>query len=382
MRTIVIWGAGRIGRGFVADIFSEAKDFRIVFVDIDKALTERLNKARSYTIAKATREGISEKRVEDSFEAVHTGDTARLEKLFCEPELLLDIAVHEPKLSEVADMLTPLMALRARTGLPMDVMMNVNAHRPDERFKALMRERLSGEALLFFETAVGVTGIFAMCISPFAPDWLRTKDPLAVWNNGWETQSISRNALKCALPQAPRLLYTDDIEREETRKLYTLNMAHALLSYLGLPLGLRTSLEAVQNSELHGMLEKALAEASAGLERRFGFGAREMAAWRDTIVALLENPYIEDDLQRLGADTRRKLGPGDRLLGPACLALEAGKPPLSLARAIRAAFEYDNPDEGTQAVRQFYKTYGLAASLTEFCGLEPGDALFDLIVNA
>ena len=377
---MVIWGAGRIGRGFVADIFSQAEGFHTVFVDKDPVLVKQLTENRSYTVARATRGGIEETVIR-GFEADHTGDSERLKSLFCEPELLLDIAVHEPRLGEVADMLVPLMKLRCETGLCMDIMMNVNAHRPDLLFRDLMRERLYGDVLAFFETQVGVTGIFAMCISPFAPDWLKAKDALAVWNNGWETQTISFGELKCAPPLAPRLLLTSDIEKEETRKLYTLNMAHAFLSYLGLPLGLKTSFEAVNHKELRPELLNALKESCAGLEAKYGFSPEEMTSWREKILALLENPYIEDDLQRLGADTRRKIGPRDRLLGPARLALEAGVTPASLFRAIRAAFEYENPDEGTQAVRRCYKLHGLAAALEAFCGLAPGEELYELLLN-
>ncbi len=382
MRSIVIWGAGRIGRGFVADIFSQARDFRLVFVDIDAGLVRNLNAAGGYTIARAARDGISKKRLEGNFEAVHTGDEKRLKALFEEEALLLDIAVHEPKLTEVADMLAPLITHRAQSGLPMDVLMNVNAHRPDLKFCALMRERLTGEALSFFDAKVGVSGIFAMCISPLSPGWLVKEDPLALWNNGWETQSISRPALKCAPPEAPRLLLVNDIEREETRKLYTLNMAHAFLSYLGLRKGLNTAFQAVKDEELSNALSQALGESSMGLTARYGFTQEEMALWREKIVALLENPYIEDDLRRLGADSRRKLAPGDRLTGPARLAESAGTSPCSLARAIRAGFEYENDDPGTRAVREYFLQYGLTAALEKFCGLKEGEELFDLVLRA
>ena len=382
MRTIVIWGAGRIGRGFVADIFREAEGFRTVFVDIDRVLVDALNAADGYTIAKATRDGIEETFVKKGYEAVHTSDISRLTALFSEKDLLLDIAVHEPKLGEVADMLAPLIGHRSRTGLAMDVMMNVNMARPDERFRALMRERLSPEEKAYFDRNVGVTGIFAMCISPLAPAWLKEKDPLALWNNGWPTQTVSQSALKCPPPKAPRLLLTDDIERKETRKLYTLNMAHAFLCYLGLPKGLITSLEAVRDPELRSRLLSALEEAALGLQSEFGFGSAEMESWSRTIVSLLENPYIEDGLQRLGADTRRKLGPRDRLTGPARLCLKAGHTPEHLARAIRAGFEYDNPDEGTREVRAYYRGSGLAATVEKYCGLKPDDPLFDLIIKA
>ena len=380
MRTVVIWGAGRIGRGFVGDIFREAEGFRTVYVDIDRELTDALNKAQSYTVFRATRDGISKHRV-GGFKAVHTSDETALKALFEEEGLLLDIAVHEPRLPEVADMLCPLFEMRAGTGLKMDVMMNVNMARPDSYFRALMEQRLSPAARRYFKDSVGVTGIFAMCISPPTPERLKGEDPLALWNNGWETQTISIKELKCPPPRAPRLLFTDDIEREETRKLYTLNMAHALLSYLGLPKGFKTSLEAVKDPELRKTLEGALTESSAGLKSEFGFGEEEMAAWREKIIGLLENPYIEDGLQRLGADSRRKLGARDRLVGPAVLCLKAGKDPANLAKAIRAGFLYENPDEGTSEVRAFYKAHGLAAAAQKYCALTPGDGLYERIVS-
>ena len=381
MRTLVIWGAGRIGRGFVAEIFREA-DFDISFVDIDRALVDALNRADGYTVALAEKSGIREVFAPKFYQALHTSETARLKALFEAPELLLDIAVHQPKLNEVAAQLAPLIEHRAATGLPMDVMMNVNMAGPDEAFRTLMRERLAGPARAYFDEKVGVTGIFAMCISPLAPAWLSRKDPLALWNNGWREQAVSLHALKCAPPQAPRLRLSGDIAREETRKLYTLNMAHALLCYLGLPKGHETTLEAVRDGELYPVLTGALKEASLGLQKRCGFDAPEMAAWRRIIVELLENPYIEDALCRLGADSRRKLGADDRLCGPARLCLQAGGSPVNLSRAIRAGFEYENDDEGTREVRTFYRANGLEAALRKYCGLCPGDGLFELVLDA
>lgn len=368
MRTLVVWGAGRIGRGFVADIF-DVPEFRTVFVDIDKALVDALNTRKQYTITRAERSGITTKTRFGGFSAVHTSQTEELERLFEEPELILDIALHEPKLPEAADMLLPLIAHRAESGaLPMDIMMNVNMARPDEYFTKLMCARLSGNALDYFKAHVGVTGIFAMCISPLAPDELKAKDPLALWNNGWKEQAISRKVLKCAPPVLPRLRLTDDIEREETRKLYTLNMAHALLCYLGLPKGLKTSYEAVNDPELRAILDGALLEASMGLEAEFGFDGYEMSAWREKIVELVQNPYIDDALQRLGADTRRKLGPYDRLAGPIRLCKKAGGKPVNLIKALRAGYYYENPDEGTQEVRAYTDAHGESAAILKYSG--------------
>lgn len=382
-RNIMIWGAGRIGRGFVADIFNQ-EPWHTVFVDIDKALVDRLNCAKKYTIHKATKDGISVTAIENGFEALHTGDTAALKEIFLSENLMLDIAVHAPKLPEVADQVAPFIEYRAENAphLPMDIMMNVNMASPDERFASLLEERLSTSGLSYFREKVGVTGIFAMCISPVAPESILKTDSLALWNNGFHEQAIDKNRLKGELPNLPRLRLTDDVAKEETRKLYTLNMAHALICYLGLKKGLETSCDAVNDADIRKTLLGALEESSCGLIGEYGFSEEEMTEWRNTIIGLLENPYIKDDLQRLGADTRRKLGAYDRLVGPARLAVKYGCAPHALSKAILAGFDYENDDEGTKAVRECVKTNGAIKAAEIYSKLLPGDGIYDLIFRS
>ncbi len=381
-RTIIIWGAGRIGRGFVADIFN-CDAWHTVFADIDRSLVDNLNHAGKYTIHKATKDGISVTTIENGFSALHTSETDALKEIFLTENLLLDIAVHAPKLPEVADRIAGLIEYRAenKPHLPMDIMMNVNMAAPDERFVSLLEERLSKPALAYFKEKVGVTGIFAMCISPVAPESILKTDPLALWNNGFHEQAIDKNRLKGALPVLPRLRLTDDVEKEETRKLYTLNMAHALICYLGLKKGLKTSFDAVHDAEIREILSTALEEASVGLIGEYGFGEEEMAVWRKTIIGLLENPYIKDDLQRLGADTKRKLGAYDRLVGPARLCVKFGRAPLALSKAIRAGFDYENDDEGTKAVRACVTSDGAPKAAETYSCLMPGDGIYDLVFH-
>ncbi len=381
-RTIIIWGAGRIGRGFVADIFNH-EPWHTAFVDIDKTLIDSLNRAKKYTIHKATKDGISVTTVENGFTAIHTDETDTLKEFFLTENLMLDIAVHAPKLPEVADQVAPFIEYRAENAphLPMDIMMNVNMASPDERFISLLEERLSENALSYFKEKVGVTGIFAMCISPVAPESILKTDPLALWNNGFHEQAIDKNRLKGALPSLPRLRLTDDVVKEETRKLYTLNMAHALICYLGLKKGLETSFDAVNDPEIRKTLISALEESSFGLIGEYGFSDEEMTLWRKTIIGLLENPYIKDDLQRLGADTKRKLGAYDRLVGPARLCVKYGRAPRALSKAIRAGFDYENDDEGTKTVRECVMTSGAQKAAEIYSKLMPGDGIYDLVFN-
>ena len=51
-KTIVIWGAGKIGRGFVADLFYSA-GYRLLLVDASEALVTQLREAGRYTVVRA-----------------------------------------------------------------------------------------------------------------------------------------------------------------------------------------------------------------------------------------------------------------------------------------------------------------------------------------
>ena len=384
MRTLVIWGAGRIGRGFVAALFRDA-GWRTVFVDIDRELVNLLNERGQYTIFRATAEGISREVIRGGFTAIHTSDAAALEEIFLEEGMLLDIAVHATELDRVAAMLKPLLSMRAKAmpDKPMDILMNVNMALPDEAFREKLTEALKDDpvALTYLKDQTGISGIAAACISPIASAEMKEEDPLAVLNNNYPEQAISEDALKGEKPHLPRLRLSKNLSAEETRKLYTLNMAHALLCYLGLPKGYRTVIEAMNDAGLRALVDEALDEANAGLFKALPLTRAELDWWRDTVISLLLNPYIDDMLQRLGADTRRKLGRYDRLVGPALLCLEAGRAPRAIAKAIRAGFTYENDDPGTRAVRSLTIEQGLTAAAIGTCGLTAEHPLLKMIVN-
>lgn len=384
MRTLVVWGAGRIGRGFVAALFRDAA-WRTVFVDIDRELVDQLNARGSYTIFRATAEGVRREVMEGGFTALHTSDAEALGRLFCEEGLLLDIAVHATELDKVAGMVAPLLSMRARVmpDSPMDILMNVNMALPDEAFHEKLTAALSADpaALAYLEKQVGISGIAAACISPVAPEEMKKEDPLAVLNNDYPEQAISGPALKGEKPRLPKLRLSDNLSAEETRKLYTLNMAHALLCYLGLPKGYKTVIEAMNDPEMRTLVDQALDEANKGLLKALPLTQAELDWWRDTVISLLMNPYIDDVLQRLGADTRRKLSRHDRLVGPAMLCMEAGGEPRAMAKAIRAGFEYENDDVGTRAVRALVSECGLKACMEQICGLKAEHPLMKIMMK-
>ncbi|RKX78342.1 MAG: hypothetical protein DRP49_00915 [Spirochaetes bacterium] len=67
---IVIWGAGKIGRGFIGDLFYRA-GYQITFIDADKKLTETLGAQGFYTVYNLRSEADQEKKLIDRFSILH-----------------------------------------------------------------------------------------------------------------------------------------------------------------------------------------------------------------------------------------------------------------------------------------------------------------------
>lgn len=375
----IVWGAGKIGRGFVAELLREGGYF-VDFVDRDESLVNLLNENGRYTIFKADETGIRKCPIDGSFRAHHT--SSDLSPLFLEDECLMDVAVFKNDLDEAADMIAPYIELRAgkMPASKLDIITNVNMVSPEHAFRELLEKRLTGAAREYLDKNIGISGIFMMCISPDAMPEMLEEDPLAVYNNGFFEQGLDAHAFRGKAPIAPRLRLSDRLEAEEARKLYTLNMGHCALAYLGIK-DYATSFEAVQDEKILAVLTGALDEAACGLMAEFGFTEEEMREWKEIILSLLRNPYMADPLSRLGADSRRKLSGNDRLVMPAKLCLEAGREPVNLAKIIRAGYDFVNSDPGTEYVQGLVRTSNLADAVCAVSGLEKGGRLFNMIIE-
>jgi len=76
MKLAVHFGAGNIGRGFVAPTL-QANDYRVIFVDVNVDLVKQINEKRRYTITSISIEGTTEEIVQD-VEAINLEDSKYL----------------------------------------------------------------------------------------------------------------------------------------------------------------------------------------------------------------------------------------------------------------------------------------------------------------
>jgi mannitol-1-phosphate 5-dehydrogenase len=169
----------------------------------------------------------------------------------------------------------------------------------------------------------------------------------------------------------------------EEAKLFGHNAIHAVMGYLADLRGYRTIAEVAGDEDILTVARTAfLDEAGPALiARHAGLGDPLFtpAGWRAYAEDLLErmvNPNLNDLVERVGRDHRRKLGWDDRIYGTMRRALNAGLSPRNLARGaaagvcsmIRRADELTHPPAALPAGEDDLTRESLAELLGEIWG--------------
>ena len=370
-REAVIWGAGKIGRGFLAEIFQDA-NYNIAFVEYDRQLVNSLKDVENYTIHKAVSADNQSTISIEGFDIFTTDDTESIKGKLIKEDAIAAIAVHQKALDSIAKTISQIIIEKAK-GDPtskLDIIMCVNMHRPSIYFKGLLQDELPCEFHNYLTTNVGLIDSVVMRICPEPTPELLAVDPFAVLTNGYDQMPVDGKSFRGNIPNTAMLKLSQDIVAEEVRKIYTLNMSHAILAYVGNHKGYKYAYEAIGDAYIRQVVAGALCEVGRALSFEYGFSKEEMERWNLDIIESLKNPALDDTLVRLGSDTKRKLSAGDRLAGPAALCMKHDVFPENIGVGIAFAFTFEGAeDNGAIEVRQYVESMGIEAAIGEYSGI-------------
>ena len=373
---ILIWGAGKIGRGFLADIFDQA-GYALTFVDANEEMVKSLRERGSYTVVKLPEDGPEEKRHITGFEALSVSEKERIDELLLTVPLAA-VVVFPAIFDAVATELARGVELRAKEQpeAPLDILLCANTAHPREMFYPILREKLSSHARRYLDERVGLAETVILRIGIPSDEHYLRQDPNVVVTNGYPHMPVDKTAFKGELPDVPGLQFSERIGAEEIRKIYCYNMAHAALAYAGYLKGYRYVSEAAKDSEVADEVEGALDEVGRGLSAEYSFSEAEMTEYTADIIAYLGNPALPDTVARVAGDPKRKAGPEDRLIGPARLCEKHGVEPRRLMRTVARAFLFDpEGDPSARELQHELKLYGFSEAARRTCGLEPDEKL-------
>ena len=102
----------------------------------------------------------------------------------------------------------------------------------------------------------------------------------------------------------------------------------------------------------------------------------------DKIFARSQNPFLEDEVLRVGREPIRKLEAGDRLIKPLVTTASYGLPVDHLIFGAAAALRFDCPDDPQSAeLQKKLRAEGPAAALAACSGLTAENPLTGRILD-
>ena len=156
-----------------------------------------------------------------------------------------------------------------------------------------------------------------------------------------ETEAFSQWVIEDRFPtgrpawEESGVLFTDDVRPYEEMKLRMLNGAHSMIAYAGFLCGCRHVVDAMRDPALCILVRRHLSAAAATLPPVAGVDFDEYA---ESVVVRFCNPHLRHETHQIAMDGTEKLQ--QRILAPAVVFLDSGRPPDSFAFATAAWMRY------------------------------------------
>lgn len=366
-RTAVQFGAGNIGRGFIAQLFYES-GYEVVFVDVVPELVQALNERRGYTIhivgPGAKDVPITNVRAMDGRDREAVAQEVARADIVC-------TAVGANALPHIAPTLAAGLQLRHEQGKgPLNVLICENLHHAHTYLRALVKDELTTDATRDILYKAGFVQAVVSRMVPLQCAADNGGDALAIRVEAYKRLPVDYRAFVHPFPQIVGIEPVENFAAHVDRKLYTHNCAHATLGYLGYSKGIEFGYQALVNPEIRLLLDQVMEETGTALIRKHGFDRLEHAAHVADLLRRFANKELGDTCFRLARDPIRKLAPDDRLTGAALLCEEQGVEPVALAKVIGCALRFYSPDDPSSIeLQDTIQRDGLDHVLHHVCGL-------------
>jgi mannitol-1-phosphate 5-dehydrogenase len=349
----VVFGAGRLGCGLVGQVL-RAHGYELDLVARNPALAEHLTRVGGYRVRLS--DGASAREIEVSgVRCLPLADRAGLARAVARADLVTT-TVGLAGLPGVADVLSA--GCDARGAAPLNVLTFENGIDPAGRLARLLR--------VGRPAAVGVAGVMAERIVSRRLGDPAGDRPLTFVADPACGFVVDAGRLVAPLPALPGMRLTRDFRAWVDRKLSLFSAGHAATAYLGALKGYLYIHAAVRDRQIRAAAAAVMYEGQAGLAARYGAGFAGGPAEVARLLGRYANATLDDPVRRVGRDPLRKLAPGERIIGTAVRAEEAGLRPDGLALVAAAALCYLRRAGGFQPVDEI---------LTRVCGLSPDRGL-------
>lgn len=373
LKKAVQFGAGNIGRGFIGALLNQA-GYHVVFADVVDAVIDKINEDKEYTVH--VMDVTCEDQKIEGISGVNSTKPEAVEEI--SDADIVTTAVGLVILPRIAPTIAKAIEMRQEKGIkePMNIIACENAIRGTSQLKKAVYENLSDAGKAFADEYVG----FPDCAVDRIVPPVKSENFIDVVVESYYEWDVERSGFKGEIPVIAGMSLVDDLMAYIERKLFTLNTGHCITAYLGKINGLPTIDKAIEDEKVFAIVSAAMKESGAGLIAKHGFDKDKHAAYIEKIISRFKNPYLQDDVTRVGREPLRKLSPTDRLIKPLMTAVGYGLPVDHLLVGVGAALHYDNSeDKQSVELQTKIKEMGLRAAVAEITEISD-EKLLDAIV--
>lgn len=371
------FGAGNIGRGFIGKLLADA-NIEVTFADVNQQVVDLLCSRHQYHV-KIVGENQATEVVTNVTAVNSTG--AEIIDLIARVDLITT-AVGPQVLPRIAGSIAQGLIKRHDAGnqKPLNIIACENMVRGTSQLKQHVLDAIPNDLHHWVNEHVGFVD---SAVDRIVPPAESGDDPLEVTVETFSEWIVDSNQFVGSVPDIKGMEPTANLMAFVERKLFTLNTGHAITAYLGCLAGHKTIRDAILDPSIRKVVKGAMEESGEVLIKRYAFNSEQHAAYINKIIIRFENPYLHDDVDRVGRQPLRKLSASDRLIKPLLGTLEYNTANQNLIMGIASALKYRNQDD-PQAVelKNLLTDLPINKAISQITGLEENNPVIAKIIEA
>ena len=348
MKKVIIIGAGKTGRGFLARLLNGNE---IIFIDKNEQLVSLLNKQKSIDVCFF---GNKKEPIKVNFEKAITWnnvcstDFENVESIF--------VSVGGSNLVDVGKNLKNY----------------VNATN-----KIIVCENASKPAKKLYE-AMGVEGIRIAESTVFCTTIEKENSSLAINSEWYPYLQYDADVFSSDIPALDNIKPIKNFGGFLDRKLYTYNSASCIIAYLGALKGYTVYSDAANDSEILALLDKNYQIINECICAEYGYEENDQKEFALLSRDKFTDKTLVDTVARNAREPQRKITKTERIVAPLLLQIKYGKDSSVLEKTLAAALLY-TPNEESEW-NNILSQKGYEGVLTDLCGLDSNSDVFNRVL--
>jgi len=375
MKKLVLFGAGKIGRSFIGQLFSRS-GYEVVFIDIFQAVIDELNRRKSYNVII---KGNNEDIIKVDFVRGVLGTDKKAVAYEVATADILAVSVGQQGLTHIIPVIAEGFKQRysSNSTNALDIIIAENLRNASEFIKS--------ELLKYLPTDYPIeklVGLVETSIGKMVPIMLKKDmedDILQVFAEAYNTLILDKKGFKNPVPEVNGLAPKENMKAWVDRKSFIHNLGHAVTAYMCYmydPTFLFIY-EPLAIPEIKKFVRDTMLQSAKILMAEYPneFTLKSLTEHIDDLIQRFENKALGDTVYRVGCDLLRKLSREDRLMGAILMGAKHKLPYDNILYALVCGFYFRATDEQGVMLprdREFNSDYferGPEFVLINCCGL-------------